>query len=126
VYGSASHGTNIVAEIMALAYALVFIEPRVKLGRTAKIALVTDCQYVAQCGNRQVRRSKHASLWAMVDSFARIGLQLRFYWLHRERVGLNHYAHVLANIARLKAHGLGATALEGFDVPSILDITPEE
>lgn len=112
VWGGASVGTNIVAELMAYAYPLLYLSNTRKL-TLAHVHIVTDCEFLTKAANKPAWQKKNKELWIMVNAFRQRGLYTHWHWLPRDTFDLNKFCHTLANKSRVAMKGLdAATAAE--------------
>ena len=57
--------------------------------RPINVHIVTDCEIIANQGNRIMNRDTNAALWAAMDSFARLNYQICYTWIPRESLASN-------------------------------------
>lgn len=127
-HGGSSHGTNIVAEMMAYIHPLLYLvgqKIRVRQGGT-RVHIITDCQHLVTAWNQRTIRKKNRELWAMFDMIQRRGLKLHFHWVPRATWDLNKFADSLAGRSRIGQQKLLKRTLEKLGRSSIHEINPDD
>ena len=107
-WGVMNCGTVNFAEIMAYLQPLSFIaaeeaaaRPKGQHQAIRDVHIITDSQYCAQQGQRNVGAAKcNASLWQVFSAYERNGLALHWHHAPRTDVALNLYADALSKAAR--------------------------
>lgn len=104
--GTMSHGTNSLAELMAYVEPLLLLtnagKPKRQPSGACRVHILSDSEYVVNCGNGTWDRKAFPEVWAMYDAFKRSGLFLRFHWIPgHEGIPANEFADMLASMARL-------------------------
>jgi ribonuclease HI len=103
VFGGFSHGTNNVAEIMAYLQGMLWYERTIakRDGVARNVHIVTDGEYVAQCGGNQQKQKKNSSLWRAFDVYQREGIVLHWHWMPKNSSVANMEADALSRNARV-------------------------
>lgn len=125
IYGGANIGTNIVAEMMAYAYPLLWLA-RKKTTSVLYVDIFTDCEYIVKTAANPQQRKAYRELWHMLDAYKRSGLITRWHWIPRDILDLNKFAHTLANLARRQMKFQDDIALEELGVESLDELTPNK
>ena len=106
-WGSASAGTNNVAEILAMLHPLLYLE-QLEAGlkeNGCQVHVVTDSQYVAGIVNSNLLKrlqtlDKNSILWYAVFGATRCGLVLTAHHVGREDLEVQKMAHDLSHFSR--------------------------
>ncbi len=125
-YGGMSHGTNIMAEMLAYVTPLLYLtHERLKRGpRGVRIHIVSDCQYLSTVWKHRHSVRKNRELWALFDVFTRRGIDLRFHWIPRDTWQLNQYCDTLAGRSRLAQQTLAEQSLAARQIKTVYDLNP--
>ena len=105
-------GTVSISEIVPYIYALTWYAAKgnpgsqrqkvlCKAGRSTKIHIVTDSNYVAVAGNNPENRRTYRELWSIVDAFRASGYVITYHHLHRNVANLNMLVDQVSRRARL-------------------------
>lgn len=68
--------------------------------REIQVHIVTDCEIIADQGNRTKAREANAALWAGFDHFARLSYKLRFHHFRRDLFAANRACDALSKEMR--------------------------
>lgn len=107
VFGGFSAGTNNTAEIMPYLQALAEIwrdvEEQHRFGQIVRVHVVSDSQYVVECGKNPERRKSHShkGWWSLLDFYQSRGIVIQWHWLERTGHIGNTLSHKVANLSRL-------------------------
>lgn len=112
-YGSANHGTNNVAEVLAIMMPLMYLSNQKKGVRRdgAKVVVLSDSTYVVE-GLRHTspvwvsKLDRNRELWMAIHMSRRRGLTIYPHHIPRDTIDLNKLGHDLANLARKAQIGL--------------------
>ncbi len=65
------------------------------------IHIFTDCEIIANQGNKQMARETNMPLWWAIDAFERAGFNLIFHWIPRDTYRLNQACDRISKSMRL-------------------------
>jgi len=118
-WGGFSHGTNNVAEMMAVIQPLLWIANACRLptDRPSIVRVLTDSEVLADCGNYQQYRRANLELWTLLDSLKRKAIQVTFHWIPRNVLALHRLADRIAGDSRL--------AIANQPLPTLDDLAPK-
>lgn len=117
-FAGLSHGTNIVAEILAILQPLLYLKENRKLARNHgyRVIAFSDCQHVVETLNtldlaKAQRAKANRPLWMCLADLLRTGISLRAQHMPRNSLPAATFAHEAANQARRTMVGLHGTRL---------------
>ncbi len=125
-HGGASHGTNIMAEMLAYVLPLLYLTHN-RLRRKShgvRVHIVSDCQYLSTAWKHRKSLRKNKELWALFDVFTRRGIVLQFHWIPRDTWRLNQFCDTLAGRSRLALQPLQEASLAHQKVKTVYDLNP--
>lgn len=105
-YGGGSHGSNNVAELMAVLHPLLFLTAndaaKSALPTGFRVHIFSDSEYVVAGINagRLYPTKRNTEIWSAIHAVRRQGFFLIAHHIPRDTLGLNKIAHELANIGR--------------------------
>lgn len=109
-YGGMSHGTNNMAEILAVLHPLMYLTQHIRAKKSGfHVHILSDSSYVVR--GLEITNPATASelksnreLWMAIHFAIRQGLIIHPHHVHRDTIELNKLGHDLANIARKQQH----------------------
>lgn len=111
-YGGMSHGTNNMAEILAVLHPLLYLSQHAEpsLGG-CQVHVITDSTYVAQGLEFEnlllsPTLKNNRALWLAVFGTVRQGLKIKAHHVDRDVVDYQKICHDLANLARMSQIGM--------------------
>jgi hypothetical protein len=113
ITGGLSTGTIRLAELLPYLHSLMWIEAhrgkilRESLDRPIAVHIISDNEATVISGNTLAKRTagaanviRHYPLWAAVQQYDRLGYELRYHWMRRDKLALNMVADALSVAAR--------------------------
>ena len=99
LFGGLSHGTNNMAEMMAVISALLYLEGRLSEGEKPTVYVLSDNSYVVKGGNEEIKPKTNLSLWASIEQMKH-RMNLIFVHVNRMLLPANIFGDKTGNLIR--------------------------